>query len=512
MAASLVATSFVSAQRLIDVQNCREGETVEYCSQHKILAKSLENPEFKKQWDKDRLELAATETQAKGKVDITGKAIIYRIPVVFHVLHNGGPENITKAQIDDALFILNRDYRRQNADANNVYTAFIGNPADVEVEFVYATKAPNGACFSGITRTKSMLTFDGSDGSGQVNAIVAGNDVYNGQWPGNKYLNIFICDDIGGAAGYTYLPSNWNGTSMKNGIWALQNYVGSFGTSSVNTSRTLTHEVGHWLNLPHVWGGTNNPGLASNCSSNSDDGVDDTPETIGNTFCQVTANTCDLDNAYWGFDQVDPVENYMNYSYCSKMFTPGQATRMRNALNSTVGGRNNIITTANLIATGADSNLYICAADFTVSSDYICAGSSVVFQDQSYNNVKGWSWSFPGGIPSTSVAQNPTVVYATPGNYAVTLVATDSVTNISTTKTNFIIVQPNGVVLPYSESFENYSSINAANSFWRTNGSSSTSFDVTSTAASAGSKSIRLRNFTHPTGSFNEMISKYSDS
>tara|TARA_R110000737_G_scaffold61221_1_gene88278 strand:+ start:18945 stop:21116 length:2172 start_codon:yes stop_codon:yes gene_type:complete len=511
MVVSLMSTTFVSAQRVIDKQNCREGESIEYCHQHTHLAKELNNNEFKKQWDKDQAQLKSEEIFAKGKLDITPKGIVYRIPVVFHVLHNGGPENISKAQIDDALFIMNRDYRRLNADANNVYTPFQSNPADIEIEFVYATKAPNGQCFNGITRTQSWMTTQGDDGSGQADAIVAGNDVYNGQWPGNKYLNIFICKDIGGAAGYTRLPSNFTGTSMKNGIWVLSHYVGSIGTSTVYTSRTLTHEVGHWLNLPHVWGGTNNPGLATNCANNSDDGVDDTPETIGNTICQISANTCNLDFAYWGFDQVDPVENYMNYSYCSKMFTPGQALKMRTALLSSVGGRNNISTPANLIATGADSNLYICSADFSVATKYVCAGNTVDFVDQSFNNVKGWSWTFPGATPSSSTAQNPSVVYSTPGTYTVTLVATDSVNNLTTTKSNFITVLPNGVTLPYSESFESYTSLNDASSFWRAEGNAASSFEVFNGAGSAGTKSVRLRNYFLSEGDQSELYSKPLD-
>jgi PKD repeat protein len=504
---SLFTANFLVAQRIVDTQNCRDGEEIEYCFEHKQLSKMLENKVFKKQWDKDQALLLSEENLEKEKVPVPGKAIVYRIPVVFHVLHNGGPENISKAQIDDALRILNRDYRRLNADANNVYSPFQGTPADIEVEFVYATKAPNGQCFNGITRTRNILTADGSSGYDQVDAIVAGNDVYNGQWAGNKYMNIFICEDIGGAAGYTYRPSNQIGTSMKNGIWVLQNYVGSIETGTENRSRTLTHEVGHWLNLPHVWGGTNNPGLAANCASNSDDGVTDTPETIGNTTCQVTANTCALDNAYWGFDQVDPVENYMNYSYCSKMFSPGQALKMRTALNSTVGGRNNVRSTANLIATGADSNLYICKADFSVSSQFVCSGDPVNFYDQSYNNVKGWSWSFPGATTTSSILQNPTVVYSSPGSYAVTLVATDSVSSQSTTKTSYITILPNGVTLPYLEGFESYTSLVSPSSFWRPSGTGTTSFETTSLAASEGTKSIRLRNYAHAPGTISELNS-----
>jgi len=511
LVAFLFTTNFLIAQRVVDTQNCREGEGVEYCFEHKQLSKMLENKVFKKQWDKDQALLLSEENLEKEKVPVPGKAIVYRIPVVFHVLHNGGPENISKAQIDDALRILNRDYRRLNADANNVYSPFQGTPADIEVEFVYATKAPNGQCFNGITRTRNILTADGSSGYDQVDAIVAGNDVYNGQWAGNKYMNIFICEDIGGAAGYTYRPSNQIGTSMKNGIWVLQNYVGSIGSGTEIRSRTLTHEVGHWLNLPHVWGSTNNPGLASNCAPSSDDDVADTPETIGNTTCQVTANTCALDNAYWGFDQVDPVENYMNYSYCSKMFSPGQALKMRTALNSTVGGRNNVRSTANLIATGADSNLYICKADFSVSSQFVCSGEPVNFYDESYNNVKGWTWSFPGATPASSNAQNPIVVYSAPGSYAVTLVATDSVSNQSTTETSYITILPNGVTLPYLEGLESYTSLTNTSSFWRPSGTATTSFEITSLAASEGTKSIRLRNYAHASGTISELNSNPFD-
>jgi hypothetical protein len=92
------------------------------------------------------------------------KGVVYKIPVVFHVLHNNGVENISDAQILDALSILNRDYRLQNLDANNVQPEFQGMPADVEVEFLLATKAPNGACFKGITRTMSSMSYNGADG------------------------------------------------------------------------------------------------------------------------------------------------------------------------------------------------------------------------------------------------------------------------------------------------------------------------------------------------------------
>ena len=440
------AVSFSQTQLpQIDPTNVREGESVEYCITHKKTEELLANPSAVASFVQD--EIIRQQEEANGVA--VPKATVYYIPIVFHVLHNGGLENISDEQILDALSILNRDYRLLNNDANNVNAAFQGLPADVEIEFRLATIAPNGACFSGITRTQNALSNDGSSGTAQVQAIISGNDVYNGQFPGDEYLNVFICGEIGGAAGYTYTPSNWIGTSMANGIWVLHNYVGSIGTSSTYTSRTLTHETGHWLNLEHPWGGNNNPGNASSCST--DDGVSDTPNTIGVTSCNQNEQTC---------GPLANVENYMDYSYCSKMFTPGQVTRMRNAVTSSVGGRNNLITASNLSATGASGTVYLCAAEFQADRTTICAGNTINFDDMSYNAVNGWNWTFTGGSPASSTAENPSVTYNTPGLYTVTLSATDGSTNDTETKTSYIRVLPAASGLPFHEDFESYSTLN----------------------------------------------------
>ena len=238
---ALFSTFSVCAQtQTIDLQNVREGESVEYCTTHKKMQALMSDPAFKAQYDLEQAALQQAEQNMLANPP--QERVIYKIPVVFHVLHNGGVENISREQILDQLAILNRDYRLQNADALLVFDDFkASNPAatcvptDVEVEFVLATKAPNGQCFSGITRTKNAITNDGSDGNAQVTAIVNGNDVYNGQWPGNKYMNVFICAEIGGAAGYTFNPGGWSANQMGNGIWILHNYVGSIGTSNENT-------------------------------------------------------------------------------------------------------------------------------------------------------------------------------------------------------------------------------------------------------------------------------------
>ena len=491
-------------QRVLDKDNMREGENVEYCSQHKRMQELLKDPAMMEIY----LQEQQNEELNKNKKGSYEKATLYKIPIVFHVLHNNGIENISDEQIMDALFILNRDYRKQNADTATVQIDFQGMPGDVEIEFVLATKAPNGACFKGITRTANALSYDGSDGGDQVSAIVAGNDVYNGQWQGNRYLNVYIVAEAGGAAGYTTKPA-FGGTGMGNGICILHNYVGSIGTSDVGRSRALTHEAGHWLNLDHTWGGNNNPGNASSCST--DDAVTDTPNCKGVTSCALNANTCNSINSYWTYDVRDNVENYMDYSYCSKMFTPGQVTRMRNAITSSSGGRSNLHTTNNLNQTGATGVLTLCKADFAADRTTICAGETVNFFDDTYNAATGWTWTFTSGSPASSTSQNPSVTYTTPGLYTVVLSSTDGTTTDVETKTSYIRVLPASATLPFLESFESYTTLDNLTQWEIYNPGNNNKFSLETTTGHTGTKSAKLVNFGQVAGGTDELISSPVD-
>lgn len=484
-----LAKAQTTPNRVLDKSNMRDGENVEYCTTHKKMAALMADPAMAKQIAKERAEFEALMAANEGKSG-PEKAIQYTIPVVFHILHNGGVENVSKEQIMSALAILNRDYAMLNADTATVQAPFQGIRARADIKFELATKAPNGACFPGWTRTQSPLTNDGSDGSAQISAIVAGNDVYQGQWPGNKYLNVYVCAEIGGAAGYTMLPAGWSANSMQNGIFILHNYFGNIGTSTEYSSRALTHEVGHWLNLDHVWGGNNNPGSAG-CGGT--DNVNDTPATQGSTSCNPAANTCSTDNAYWGFDQIDNVENYMDYSYCSKMFTAGQVTRMRAALQVSSTGRANVISASNLNAVGAGATPVLCQAKFSTSKMQVCVGETVNFTDESFNAVSGWNWSFQSGSPASATTQNASTSWSTPGTYNVTLQATDGSNNDDYTVQ--IVVLPNNETLPYYESFEGMSSFTGSTRFFVETPGNSTAWTVTNTAGNSGTNSAKLANF-----------------
>ncbi|MBL7981665.1 MAG: PKD domain-containing protein [Flavobacteriales bacterium] len=395
------------------------------------------------------------------------------IPVVFHIIHNNGPENISDAQVYDAVRVLNDDFNRQNADWTNVRPEFLDLVANVGIEFRLAQLDPEGNCTNGITRTVSTQT---NNGDFEMTQLI--------QWPRNSYMNIWVAASASGAAGYTYYPIWLDGWPEADGIVLLHSYVGSIGTSSVSHSRVLSHEVGHWLNLMHCWGDSNEPGTPDNCFQ--DDEVTDTPLTSGWTACVLSGASCG--------SALDNVENYMEYSYCAKMFSRGQAERMIQALTSPIAERDQLWQTANLQQTGVLGTPTLCAAQFTANLREVCAGSPVVFNDLSFNGVQQRAWTFPGGQPATSDASQPTVTYASPGVYPVSLVVSDGINSLEVEATNYITVLANpGAAVPVMEGFENMSALPSAD--WGTQDPDGDgTFTLTDAAAYTGIHSTRLLN------------------
>lgn len=432
----------------------------------------------------------------------------YIIPVVFHVIHTGGTENISDEAIYDCMRIINEDFNKRNADTISVKEEFEPIIGNTKTEFKLAKKAPDGSCTKGITRTHSWVT----DGGSHDDRIDVVRDAH-GDWPGDRYLNIFVARDIGGAAGYTNYPNDnfSSGTSMGNGIHVLHNYVGSFGESTERRGRIMTHEIGHWLNLRHTWGNSNVPecdGTATdtddpcygrnNCDQ--DDGVEDTPLTIGWRSCSVSGESCgDLDN----------IENYMEYAYCFKMFTEGQSERMRAALNSSVGGRSNVVSQSNLEFTGVLDKDRICEADFHSNINDVCTGEVVSFEDRSFRAPAEWEWSFQGGEPAESSEENPTVTYSEPGKYDVVLTVRDAEGGQATIeKKAFINVLPETIPLDFADGFEYYNDIHK--STWSLNDSEET-FEITKEVAYTGKKSLMLNNFNMKRGLTSRLNSRKID-
>lgn len=210
----------------------------------------------------------------------------------------------------------------------------------------------------------------------------------------------------------------------------------------------MTHEVGHWLNLRHPWGNSNNPGLAENCEE--DDNVSDTPNTVGWTSCILDGTTC---------GSLDNVQNYMDYSYCGRMFTLGQKDRMRTAALSSVAQRNQLSTAFNLQATGVSGGDILCEATFDLDRRLICVGDSVKFTDQSYHSPSTWSWNFGDGTITSGVqgdgVQELYHTYSEAGLYDVTLVVGNGTDEVSSTVNGAVYVMDEGEMdLPLSQGFE----------------------------------------------------------
>jgi PKD repeat protein len=439
---------------------------------------------------------AFREIFAKSARQYNGNAspntVLYRIPVVFHIIHTYGNENISKAQVEDAVRILNLSFQKLNPDTGMVIPLFQPIFANPQIELVLANIDPNGMCTDGITRTYSPLTDIASD---NVKALV--------DWPSDQYFNVWVVKNIAsGAAGYAYYPGI---NAAIDGVVMRHDYTGSIGTSSSSnyTERSLTHEVGHWLDLPHTWGSSNTPGDPSNC--NIDDGIFDTPNTIGvdNFSCNTAQVTCST---------VDNVQNYMDYASCHYMFTEGQKAAMHAALNSSVGNRDNLWQTANLLATGTEvgHNVSECkpVADFNQKVQYACQNSSIAFRDVSWGGpVASRTWYFPGGNPATDTSATPVVSYANPGVYDVKLVVSNINGTDSITRTSLVRILPSPGVnpIPYAEGFE---SMTLSNAGWSVeNPDNNGTWNTTTVAAATGTSALRLVNQSgNGTGSIDAVI------
>ncbi len=365
---------------------------------------------------------------------------VYVIPIVFHVVHYYGIENVSNTQLEEAVEYMNKDFGLRRADTVNIVDEFKNIAADCKIEFRLAKLDPWGECTIGITRTMSETTFGGGEDAKDAAPT----------WPPEKYLNVWVVNSLSnGAAGWSYYP----GTAPygSDGIILLHDYVGSTGTSSANRGSTLTHEAGHYINLAHPWGHTNDPEIGSNCDM--DDGIADTPNTIGHTSCALSAVTC---------GSLDNTQNFMEYSYCTKMFTQGQANEMRAVLNSSISDRNNLSSPTNLAATGTSDDYVpqVCApiADFTGNKNIGCEGFSVQYNDLTYGTdyIENRNWTFEGGVPTSSIEENPEVIYATKGLYSAELYVENPTESDTKTHEEYIRVYnvEDGYSLPYTESFE----------------------------------------------------------
>jgi len=276
---------------------------------HELMLQT--DPNYAANREAIRLQTVAYENSPAAN---NGSRAVYTIPVVFHVVYANATENISDAQLQSQITVLNEDFRKLNANFNQTPSVFQGVAADMEIEFCLATLDPNNAPTNGITRTQTTVASFNTNNNVKRTANGGINP-----WNTAKYLNIWVCDLGSSLLGYAQFPG---GNPNLDGVVCTYTSVGrppaNPFNNAYNLGRTATHEVGHWLNLFHIWGDDN-----SACTGS--DQVADTPNQGGSNggcpnFPRISCN-----NGPNG----DMFMNYMDYMVddCATMFTNGQKVR-----------------------------------------------------------------------------------------------------------------------------------------------------------------------------------------
>lgn len=278
-----------------------------------------------------------------GRYIPTGKAAIddpnktYVIPLVFHVMHYGGPEGFINAErAEDQISVMNQDYGRYGIGYNDHPDGGVAG-----IRFALAKRAPDGDTTSGVVGYMYEKTFDFrvNDEDSLKHAT---------QWDPCRYLNIWVVSSISGTiVGYAYFPDQVACT-WYDGIVIEANQVGQSEHWDLAKAQgdNISHEAGHYLGLDHTWGRDNNP------VCDEEDGCEDTPLCSGAYYADTLTGCA----APVQCGEVRQVANYMDYSndYCKNMFTLCQIQKMRYSI---VTYRPTLVSTENLIATGVADEL-----------------------------------------------------------------------------------------------------------------------------------------------------------
>ncbi len=258
--------------------------------------------------------MAALDTYSNSDIMLNGAGspmpAVIKIPVVVHVLFNTPSQNISEAQIKSQLEVLNRDFRKLNADTINVPAVFKHLVADCQIEFELAKIDPSGKATTGITRRSTSIMMYGLDDRIKFTSK-GGADA----WNTDNYLNIWVGNLAGGLLGYA---SVLGCDKAVDGVAITPTAFGTIGVGGpFNKGRTATHEIGHWLGLRHIWGD----------ASCGDDHIDDTPPQRGPTRNCPTGVVVTCENNPYG----NMYNNYMDFTddACLNLFTLGQRNKMR---------------------------------------------------------------------------------------------------------------------------------------------------------------------------------------
>lgn len=449
------------------------------CGQQAITDKLLrENSVLRKYHEQAEQQLQQYQLARLSGAATQRTNAVVSLPVVVHIIHNNGAENISNAQVLAGIQHLNEAF------ANTGYY----DPADgvnTQIQFCLAQRDPNNNPTNGITRDVSPYTVMGGPDYHSDDQNVKNLN----RWNPSCYINIWLVRSIpGSVAGYAYLPtahgSNLDGIVME-ATW--------FGSSPENSVVTI-HEMGHYLGLYHTF-----QGACKNDDCTADgDRVCDTPpdQSTGAVGCNTSVNSCSTDAlSGFGTDVNDLKEDYMDYGNfdCMKVFTQGQADRMNWFIQNVRGS-----------LLQCKSCLTFCpapvTASFTASGTAVTAGTAVTFTNSSVNGGT-YAWYLNNVLQSTT--SNYSYTFNTPGTYTIKLVAYSSNPLCdSAVKTEVITVTcpvavhftppDTAVTLNTTLNFTNATS-GATSYSWLLNGvAQSTAFNFSQAFTSPGNYTIKL--------------------
>jgi len=434
--------------------------------------------------------------------------VVYTIPVVFHVVYANATENIPDQRMIDQLQVLNEDFRKLNADAGNVPSGWQSIAADCEINFCMATQDPNGNATNGITRTSTSTSSFNTNDNVKFNSS-GGKDA----WPAADYLNIWVCDLGPSLLGYAQFPG---GPANTDGVVLNYRYTGTTGAQApFNKGRTATHEVGHWLNLFHIWGDD-----GGSCSGS--DLVSDTPnqaDATGGCFSpgQVLTDGCATSSPGYMW------QNYMDYTddACMYMFTNGQKTRVqacmagtRNSLASSQGCAGSTVANDGGINAIITPTGTLCSTTFTpvvTLRNFGAANLTSITINYRIDAGPIQNYSWTGNLASMSnVNVTLNSMTTTAGNHTFTAYTTspNSQTDGNTSNDQTVgsfTVAATGASLPYSQGFE--STTFPPTGITLTNSDGATTWARTTAADYSGVASAFMDNYDYnANGEVDEMI------
>lgn len=420
----------------------------------------IAHPEVAKNREKlERFTQAYVQNNAQNRSTQT----IITIPVVFHILYSNATQNISTARILEQMNVLNNDYAKLNSDTGLVPPAFQSVAANTQIQFCLAQQDPTGAPTNGILR----VPISGSPQTFPSNL--------SAPWSRDSYLNIYVGNFGGGLLGVAQLPGGPANTDYVNALYTTVGGPNNPGTEpAYDLGRTLTHEIGHWLNLYHTFQG-GCAGLNANNCATAGDNVCDTPPTSGSNFgCPGTQNTCTETSPFpppYTANQNDMTMNYMDYvdDVCMYMFTSGQGVRMAACIN---GARASLLSSQGCVppsSAAIDGGISavaspagtLCASAFTPSVTIKNFGTgpltSAVINyaiDNGAVQTQAWSGNLASLATATVALTSQTV---TGGSHTFTCFTTlpNAVADPNTANdtTNSVFTIATGQALPYQQPF-----------------------------------------------------------